>query len=173
MTNPTNPMDPFSPFLPTTYNIPQDDDLKSFLNDSFCRISDVVNDKKIGPYTQTVENQNGEKWFYINTKTTRNGYQTIAYIPSYTNPLVLTLTSDPQFPIQNIDPQFVITQLYGTASKPCSKVGAGDGDYFSFTNEGNSKISFTMSDTQIVITTTVNLTAYKGFIVIHYLRNGV
>jgi hypothetical protein len=172
----TNPMELFSPFLATTYNIPEEEDRhKVFLVDRFSTFADVINDKKIGVYTQTAENFNGEKWFYKTTQVTRNGYQTIAFIPSLPNTgtLTLTLSSNPAFPIQDVDPNFVVTQVWGSASKPCSKTGAGDGDYFSFFSQGNSKISFTMSDIQIVITTTTNLSAYSGFIVIQYLRNGV
>src|SRR5574338_378915 len=76
------------------------------------------------------------------------------------------------FPPPDINPQFVVTNIWGSASKPCSAVGAGDGDYFSFYSEGNSKITFTMSDTQIVITTTMDMTAYSGFIIIEYVRDG-
>lgn len=176
MTIPINPQAPFTPFLPTTYNIPEEDDRgKAFLQDQLAQHSDVINDKKIGTYLQAAEILNGEKWFYNSTRITRNGYQAIAYIPSFPNAgvLNLTLTSTPRFPITDINPQFVITHVWGSASLPCTSVGAGDGDYFSFMNEGNSQISFTMSDIQIVITTTVDLTAYSGFIVVEYLRNGI
>lgn len=176
MTTPTNPSELFSPFLPTTFNIPEEDDrLKSFLNENFANFADVINDKSIGVITDQVENFSGGKWWYKNTKINRNEYQTIVYIPSLPNagPLPITLTSDPAFPIENINPEFVITNLYGTASKPCSSIGAGDGDYFMYTNEGNAKITFTMSDTQLVLTSTVDLSGYSGFIFISYLRNGV
>lgn len=176
MTIPTNPSELFTPFLPSTYNIPEEEDrLKSFLVDGFSGFSDVINDKKIGTYIQAFQTFNGEKWFYKDPKVTRNGYETIAYIPSYPNAGILTLTleSDPIYPIKEVNPEFVITLLYGTASKPPSEIGAGDGDFFQFNNQGDSRISFTMSDTQIIITTTVDLSAYSGFIVIHYLRNGL
>ncbi len=171
----TNPMELFSPFLPATYNIPEEADrLNAFLNDKFSMISDVVNDKTIGNYIQNFENFNGEKWAYDVVKT-RNGYRSVARIPFYPNAGVLTLelTSDPAYPIMNVNPQFVISQTYGTASKPCTETGQGDGDYFTFMNQGDSRVSYTMSDTTIVITTTVDLTAYSGFIVINYIRDGV
>lgn len=171
----TAPIEPFSPFLPTTYNIPEEKDrLDSFLNEELSRFSDVINDKKIGLYIQAAEALNGEKWVY-NVNKVRNGYQSMAYISSYPNnsTLTLTLTSNPAFPITNINPQFVISEVRGTASKPCSSTGAGDGDYFSFFGSGNAKISFTMSDTTIVITTTVDMRAYSGFIIIEYIRDGV
>lgn len=174
---PQSPSELFSPFLPTTQNIPeQDDTFKNFLNDKFSGFADVINDKKIGVINQAAENFSGLKAFYKTTKVTRNGFQTLSYIPNYPNnpaiPLVLTLTSDPKFPIIGIDPNFVVWQVWGSASKPCSEKGAGDGDYFSFYSEGNSKISFTMSDTEIIITTTVDMSEYSGFIIIEYIRQG-
>lgn len=176
MTTPSNPIELFTPFLPTTYNVPEEEDrLRTFLVDKFSIFSDVINDKKIGVFLQAAETLNGEKWFYNDARITRNGYQAIAYIPVFPNAttMTLTLTSNPQYPIPDVNPQFVVTQVWGSASRPCTSVGAGDGDYFSFFSEGNSSISFTMSDTQIVITTTVDMTAYSGFIVVQYLRNGV
>jgi len=171
----SNPMELFSPFLATTYNIPEEDDrLKTYLVDRFSSFADVINDKKIGVYSQAAENLNGNKVFYDTTRTTRNGYQTLARINPFPNAgiLVLTLTSDPQFPIQDVNPEFVITDMWGTANKPCSSTGAGDGDYFSFMPQGDTRIRFSMSDIQITITTTVDLSAYNGFIFIEYLRNG-
>lgn len=176
MTIPLNPQEPFTPFLPTTYNIPEEEDRgKTFLQDQLAQFADVVNDKKIGTYLQAAETLNGEKWFYNTTRITRNGYQAIAYIPSFPNAgtLTLTATTTPQYPITDINDQFVVTHVWGSASLPCSAVGAGDGNYFSFMNEGDSRVTFTMSDTQIVITTTTNLSAYSGFIVIEFLRNGL
>jgi hypothetical protein len=179
MTTPSNPSDPFTPFLPSTYNIPEENDrIDIFLQDTFSLQSDIINDKSIGTMVQGNQNFNGEKWWYKDTKITRNGYQTFCYIPSYPNAGVLTFTLtdiDPNlvFPITGIDPEFVITLTYGTASKPPSAIGAGDGDYFTFMNKGDSRVSWTMSDTTIVVTTTVNLRAYSGFLVIKYLRNGV
>jgi hypothetical protein len=176
MTIPLNPQEPFTPFLPTTYNIPEEDDRgKTFLQDQLAQFADVINDKKIGTYLQAAETLNGEKWFYNTTRITRNGYQAIAYIPSFPNSGTLTLTSTtmPQYPITDINDQFVVTHVWGSASLPCSSVGAGDGNYFSFMNQGDSRVTFTMSDTQIVITTTVNLSSYSGFIVVEFLRNGI
>jgi len=181
MTTPSNPADPFSPFLPSTYNIPEDDDRHDvFLQDVFSLHADVINDKSIGTMVQGNPNFAGGKWWYKDPKITRNEYQVFAYIPSYPAIGVLTLTltdEDPNkvFPIAGIDPEFVITLSYGTASKPCSAVGAGDGDYFTFMNQGDSRVSWTMSDTTITITVTgvVDMSAYSGFIVIKFLRNGV
>jgi hypothetical protein len=170
---PINPSELFSPFLSTTYNIPEEEDRgKTFLQDQLCNFSDVINDKKIGLYAQLAENFNGEKWFYKTTQVTRNGYQTICYIPSFPVSSSVTLTGA-TFPIPKIDPDFVVTQAWGSASKPPSTIGAGNGDYFSFYGSGNSKISFTMSDTSIIITTSQNMSAYSGFIVIQYLKDGV
>lgn len=169
---PTNPSNLFTPFLPATFNIPEEDDRgRVFLNDKLSAISDVVNDKKIGAYTVGVENFGGEKWAYITTEKIRNQYQTFAYIPSY--PAAAGNLVIPN-PIPNVTPQLVITFMMGTASKPCSATGAGDGDYFSFVNAGNPNISFVVSDTTITITnlTGVDLSPYSGFIIIHYLRDG-
>lgn len=175
MTAPTNPSELFSPFLPTTYNIPADKETgDNFLEDTFARIADVSNDKTIGTFVQSTQNFNGEKWFYIDPRITRNGYQAIYHIPSLPNAgvLVIDANSNPPFPITDIQPEFVITHTWGSASRPNSVVGAGDGDYFSFMNQGDTRISFTLSDTTLTITTTVDLSAYSGFIVIQYLRRG-
>lgn len=172
---PSNPMAPISPFLPTTQNIPEEDDrLKNFLNDKFSQFADVINDKKIGVIAQADENFNGNKIFYRVTGVTRNGYSTLAYIPSLpnTSTLTLTLSSIPQFPIQDINTEFRITLSYGTASKPPTATGAGNGDYFTYTNKGDPRISWAMSDTTIVITTTTDLSGYSSFLFIDYLRNG-
>lgn len=178
MTAPIEPTDPsnlFTPFLPTTINFPEEEDRhRSFLVDQFSNYADVINDKRIGNFVQQAENFNGEKWVYNTTKIVRNGYDTLAYIPSFPNAgvLILTVDTSPAFPLSNIDNQWVITDLYGTASKPPTAVGAGDGDFIKFNNRGDPRIFFDMSDTTITITTTVDLTAYSGFIVILYLRNG-
>jgi hypothetical protein len=176
MTTPTNPIELFTPFLPATYNVPEEEDrLRTFLVDKLSMISDLVNDKRIGTFIQAMESLNGEKWFYAVTGVTRNGYQAIAYIPSLpaTGVLILTLTSMPAFPVSNINPTFVITQTWGTASKPPTATGAGNADFFTYLNQGDSRISYTMSDTVITITTTVDLSAYSGFIVVQYLRDGI
>jgi hypothetical protein len=176
MTTPTNPIEPFSPFLPSTYNIPEEEDRRrTFLVDKFSNFADVINDKKIGIYLQAAETLNGNKWFYLTTDRTRNGYQALAYIPSLPNNTTLTLTifTNPQYPIMDVNPQFVVSHVWGSASKPCSAVGAGDGDYFSYMAQGDSRISFTMSDTTIIITTTTDLSGYSGFIVIEYIRDGI
>jgi hypothetical protein len=172
---PANPQFEFTPFLPSTYNIPAEDDrMKPYLMDNLCIFSDIINDKKIGTIVQGAENFNGEKWFYKTTQVTRNGYQTLVYVPSWV-PGTLTLTTPPPltFPIQDIDPNFVVTLVYGSASLAPTITGAGNGDYFSFFGSGNAKIQFTMSDIQIVITTNGTTAAYSGFIVINYLRNGL
>jgi hypothetical protein len=173
---PTNPSELFSPFVPAVVVVPQEQDrLSVFLTDKLSQFADVINDKTIGTFTQVTEAFNGEKWIYDTTKKLRNGYQAIARIPSFPNAgiLVLTLTSNPKFPISNITPQFVITHVWGSASRPCTATGAGDGDYFSFMNRGDPRIIWDMSDTTITITTTVDLSAYSGFLVIQYLRDGV
>lgn len=167
MTTP-NPSELFTPFLPSTYNIPEDDDrLKTYLTDNLNLFSDVINDKKIGMYVQGAESFNGEKWFYDVTTKLRNGYQSIARVSSYTNGLILPV------PIRNVNPQFVVSLVYGSASKPCTSVVANDGDYFSFMAQGDARISFTMSNKQIIITTDGLRAAYSGFIVIHYIRDGI
>ena len=141
----------------------------------------MINDKKIGTIAQATENYSGGGWRYKVTGVNRSEFQTIAYIPSLPGPaslpvpnqITIGLTGTPQYPITNVNNQLVITQLYGTASLPPTSVGAGDGDYFSYMPQGDSRISFSMSDLQIIITSTVDLSAYSGFIVINYLRNGV
>lgn len=175
MTTPTNPISPFSPFLPAFVQIPEDEErLRTFLQEKLSIMADISNDKKIGAYTQTAESFNGEKWIYDTTKKVRNGYQTLARIPVYPNAgiLILTRSTLPMYPLGDVNPQFVISLSYGVANRPCSAVGAGDGDYFTFMNRGDPRITWDMSDTTITITTTVDLTAYSGFLVIHYIRDG-
>lgn len=158
----------FTPFLPSTINFPEDDaTIRPFLNEQLSLYADLINQKKIGIITPS-ENFNGELWGYLTTSKQRNGYQIISYIASYPNASSLSIP----LPITTVEPQFVVTQVYGSASKPNSSIGAGDGNYFSYMSQGDSRVSFTMSDTQIVVTTTTNLSAYSGFIVINYLRNG-
>jgi hypothetical protein len=176
MTTPSNPIEPFSPFLPSTYNVPEDEDRQRvFFVDKFSNFADVINDKKIGVYLQAAETLNGNKWFYKSTSITRNGYQALVYIPSFPNATTLVITSVtvPTYPISDINLQFVVSLVWGSASKPNTAVGSGDGDYFSFMAQGDSRISFTMSDTTITITTTTDLRSYSGFIIIEYIRNGV
>lgn len=171
-----NPQELFTPFLSTTYNVPEEEERwKTYLVDRLSVFSDIINDKKIGVITQASENFNGDKFFYGSTEITRNGFQALAFIPSLPNAttITLTLTSNPSYPVPAVNTEFVITQLYGTASLPPSSTGAGDGDFFQFNNQGDTRISFTMSDNQLVITSTVDLTAYTGLIIVHYLRNGL
>lgn len=178
MTIPTNPSELFSPFLPSTYNIPEEDDrLDTFLVDQLSTFSDVINDKKIGTYITENSTQNGEKWWYKATNVTRNGFNSMIYIDSLPNASTqtITLTSSPKFPIESIDQNFVVTHTWGSASLPPTdpdNTVAGTGNYFSFMNEGDSRISYTISNKQIVITTTVDLSGYSGFIVIEFLRRG-
>lgn len=167
-----NPSELFSPFLPSTFNLPEEEDrIRDFLGETFSEVADVVNQKKIGSYTAQVETQNGEVWFYNSTQIVRNGFQTIIYIPSWIT-RTITSNTNPAYPIANVDPNFIVTHIWASASKPCSKIGEGDGDYFSFFGSGNPHITFTMSDTQIAITTDGSTSGYSGFIVIEYLRRG-
>lgn len=172
----SNPSELFTPFLPTTYNLPQEDDRqREWLGSKFSQIADVVNDKKIGSYLQANETFNGESWFYKSTGVIRTGYQAICYIPALPNAttVVITRNTTPQYPIPSVNNELVITHLYGTASLPCSKTGAGDGDYFQYNNQGDARISFTMTDTTLTIVTTTDLSKYSGFIIAHYVRNGI
>jgi hypothetical protein len=163
---PTLPSELFTPFLPATYSVPEEPDkVKTFLVDTFSNITDVLNDKKIGTYTQDTENFNGEVWGYDTTKKTRNGYQIIKRFTSF-------VSGTYDMPLSDVNPQWRATLIYGTASKPCSAVNAGDGDFFSFMAQGDTRISFTMSDTKITITATAPMANYDGYIIINYLRDG-
>ncbi len=167
MTTPISPQEPFTPFLPTTYNIPVEKDTQRiFFSENLANFADVVNDKKIGLYSQQAENFNGNKFFYKTTSKTRNGYQSLLWIESLPN----ATTENYSFPVLNVNDQFVISNMWGTASKPPTNPGTGD--YFTYLNEGNSKISFTASDTTIAITTTTNLSGYQGLIIVEYIRDG-
>lgn len=178
-----NPVEQFSPFLATTFNIPAEGDrLNAFIEENLANLSDVVNSKKIGTVIDQVSVFNGDLWAYIDPTVFRNGYTAMAYIASYPNATTLTLTlpstpasagSVQNYPIPDVNDTFVITDLYGTASKPPSVTGEGDGNFFKFNNQGDTRIFFTMSDDVIVITTTGDYTSYSGFIFISYLRNGL
>lgn len=166
MTTPTNPSELFSPFLPAFVIIPDDNErLRTFLQEKFSAISDVVNDKMIGAFTQNAQEFSGAKWSYDTTKKVRSGFQTVARITSWISQTI-------PMPIGDIGPQWVASQIYATANLPCTAIGANDGDYFSFYGAGNPHIQFTVSDTQIVITTDGSTAAYSGFIVISYIRDG-
>ena len=133
MTTPTNPQENFTPFLPTTVNFPEEQDrLKVFLVDLFSKYADVINDKKIGVYVEETPVLNGNKHWYANTKITRNGYQSFVFINGLPNTgvLVIDANSDPAFPIDDIQPEFLMWHLWGTASKPPSAFNAGDADFF-------------------------------------------
>jgi hypothetical protein len=167
MTSTPNPNELFTPFLPTTYNIPEDyERLQIFLDDNLSDISNVVNDKMIGAFTQDVENFSGAKFSYDTPKKIRNGYQSIVRITSFIPQTIPLL-------IKNINSQFVMSLVYGTANLPCTKVGANDGIYFSFFSQGDARIQFTVSDTQIIITTNGTTASYQGFIILNYVRDGI
>jgi len=175
MTTPSNPRETFTPFLPTTVNFPEEEDrLKTFLVDLFASYADVINDKKIGVYIEETPTLNGNKHWYANTKETRNGYQSFVFINGLPNAgvLVIDANSDPAFPIDNIQPEFLMWHIWGTCSKPPSALNAGDADFFSFSNQGDSRISFTMTDLVLTVTTTVDLTQYYCFIVCEFIRAG-
>jgi len=175
MTIPTNPMEPFSPFLATTFNIPIDEDtFNNFLQDEFSRHADVINDKKIGTYIEETPTLNGNKHWYANTKVTRNGYQSFVFINGLPNTgvLVINAATTPAYPINDVQPEFLMWHLWGTASKPPTAQGAGDGDFFSFFNQGDPRITFVFTDTTITITTTIDLSAYYCFIVCEFIRAG-
>ncbi len=175
MTVPSNPIAPFTPFLPTTYNIPEEDDrVNTFITEQFAQHSDVINDKKIGNYVEETPTLNGNKHWYSTTKITRNGYQSFVFIRSLPNTgvLIINANTDPAYPIDNVQPEFLMWHLWGTASKPTSALNAGDGDFFSFMNRGDPRITFDMTDLVITITTTVDLSAYYGFIVCEFIRAG-
>jgi hypothetical protein len=175
---PESPSNIFTQFIEATYNIPEEDDRsRAYLNDKLSGISDVVNDKKIGLYVQDAENFNGEKWFYLTTKKTRNGYQVIAYISSFINQVI-------QIPVANVNEQLIITHTWGSASLQTTALGAGTGDYFSFMPMGDTRISYTLTDVtvttpsdvpgfEVTITTDGMRANYSGFIVIEFLHDGI
>lgn len=165
MTTPTNPSNPFTPFLPSTYNLPEEEDrFEEWLGSNLSAITDVLNSKKIGTYAPS-ENFNGELWLYDTTRKVRNGYQFILRVVSYPNTGILVLPLPTAFTAQ-----YVITHVWGSASRPPTIPGTGE--YFSFFSEGNSRITFVMTDTEVTITTTADMTAFSGFIVIEYLKDG-
>lgn len=163
VSNPSN-----SPFLPSTYNVPDEETSRiEWFGLTLSEITDVLNDKVIGIYVDNVENFNGNKFYYDSVRKARDGYRFILRIKSYPNTGVLVIP----LPVI-VNPQFAISQVYGSASKPCSAIGAGDGEYFSYYSEGNTRISFVMTDKEITITTTADMTAYSGFIVVDNIKDG-
>lgn len=163
---PTNPSELFSPFLPATYNIPEDEDkLREFLNERLSAISDVSNDKMIGSFTQNTQDFSGAKFIYDTTKKVRNGYQALIRVSSFISQVIT-------IPFQ-VSPQFIISEVYGSASLPCSAIGAGDGVYFSFMSQGDARIQFQMTDMTITITTNGTTAAYQGFIIISFIHDGI
>lgn len=168
MTTPSNPQEPFAPWIPAWVNIPEDPErLRTFLQEKLSQHADVINDKKIGNYLQDAETFGGSKFWYDSTKITRNSYQFLIRIVSYPANGSITLTPPP-----NINPQFMLIQAWGSATKPPTALGAGNGDFFSFYGSGNPKITFTFTDLAIVVTTNALGTGYSGFLVIEYLHNG-
>lgn len=163
---PGNPQNLFSPFLPSTFNLPEKEDRHvEWLGTTFSSLSDVINDKKIGTY-RPAETFNGEVWQYDTTKKVRNGYQAIIRFNSF-------VSGTYSLPISNVNPQFIVTHVWGSASLPCTAVGVGDGRYFSFFGEGNADIQFVMTDISIILTATAPMANYQGFIIIEYLRDGL
>lgn len=166
MTIPTNPINLFTPFLPSTFNAPEEDDrLKEWLGQKFSESSDVVNDKIIGNFVQDSENFNGHKYFYDTTKKLRNGYRFLLRVVQYPNTGVLVIQLP--FPFTN---QFMVSQVWGSASKPPTTPGIGE--YFSFYSEGNGRITFVMTDLAVTITTTADMTLFSGFIIVDYIKDG-
>ena len=163
VSNPSN-----SPFLPSTYNVPDEETSRiEWFGLTLSEITDVLNDKVIGIYVDNVENFNGNKFYYDSVRKARDGYRFILRIKSYPNTGALVIP----LPVI-VNPQFAISQVYGSASKPCSAIGAGDGEYFSYYSEGNTRISFVMTDKEITITTTADMTPYSGFIVVDNIKDG-
>jgi hypothetical protein len=157
----------FSPFLPSTQNIPEEDDrLKVFLVDRFSNMADVINDKKIGSFTQGVVNYSGNKFAYDVTSKVRSGFQYLARIKSYPASGTITVSPPP-----NITQQFAIFNAWGVASKPPSSTGAGDGSYITYVNAGNPNISYTFTDTLITITSTLGA-GFSGFFVVDFIYDG-
>lgn len=166
MTIPTNPINLFTPFLPSTYNMPDEDDrVTEFIGKTFSEVSDVVNDKVIGNFVQDAQNFNGHKYFYDTTKKLRNGFRFLLRVTSFPNTGVLVIP----LPIA-INNQFAVSQVWGSASKPPTTPGTGE--YFSFYSEGNARITFVMTDLAVTITTTADMTAYSGFIIVDYILDG-
>ncbi len=162
-----NPNSRYSPFLPTTFDFPDEEEgVSYFVTDNFAAFADVINDKTIGSFTEKTEAFNGEKWSYDTTRKVRNGFNAIARITSFVPQVIPN-------PIVDVGPQLIMTHVWGTASLPCTAVGAGDGDYFSFYSQGDLRIQFTVSDTIITITTNGTTASYQGFIVLQYLRDGI
>jgi hypothetical protein len=93
----------------------------------------------------------------------------MARVKSFPNAGVLVIPN----PIPNVNQQLIVSNVWGSASKPASAVGAGDGNYFTFPNMGDPRISFTINDMNITITTTVDLSAYTGFIFLEFIPDGI
>lgn len=169
MTTPTNPINDFSPFLPTTWNVPEEEDRRiEWMGTTLSSMSDVINDKVIGMYVQDFEQFGGSKFFYDTTTKLRNGYRFLLRVASFPNTGTLTIP----LPIV-VNGQFIVSQVWGSASRPTTAINAGNGDYFSFYSQGDSRITFVMTDLNVVITTTADMTLFSGFIVVDYIKDGI
>lgn len=164
--NNTNPAETFTPFLPSTFNSPEDEDtFKRWIGEKLTLFSDVINDKTIGVFTDTVSSLNGLKASYDTTSKTRTGYNYLARIASYPANGVLVLAVPPM-----MNPQFAVFQVWGSASKVPTTPGTGD--YFSYMAKGDTRISFTFTDQAITVTTNALGAGYSGFICIVYVADG-
>ena len=166
MTTPINPSNDFSPFLPSTYNMPEEQDrISDFVGKTFSELSDTINDKVIGMFIQDSSTFNGHKYFYDTTQKLRNGFRFILRVTSYPNVSTLVL------PLPEIfTNQFIVTQVWGSASLPPTTPSTGE--YFSFFSEGDSRITFVMTDTEVTITTTADMRSYSGNIIVDYIKDG-
>ena len=167
MTVPNNPSELFSPFLPATYTIPEDPDrLTTFLVDKLSLFAEVINDKNIGVWTDTVSSLNGNKFSYDTTSKVRTGYNYLARIDSYPSSGTIVLPVPPNF-----NSQFALFQAWGSASLPATTPGTGN--FFSFMSQGDSRISFVFTDQSITITTTALGSGYSGFLCVSFISDGV
>ena len=76
-------------------------------------MADVINDKKIGSYTQNVVNYSGNKFAYDTTSKVRSGFQYLARIKSYPAAGSITISPPP-----NITQQFAIFNAWGVRLSP-------------------------------------------------------
>lgn len=159
-----------TPFISPNVQVPIEEDRRRvFLIDTFTSVIDSLNAKEIGIYYPQ-EVLNGEEWFMPNNpKKQRDGYRTVVPFPALPNITTLTLPHN----IPNIEIGFTITHLYCTASNFATNPGAprvNRGDYFQIAGDGDSRLKLYMDNVNVYLTSTIDLSAYTGIVVIEYVK---
>lgn len=156
----------FPGYIPSWLNIPEDPSLiNEFLNTSISGIVDAVNSREIAVYRPS-EIFTGQIWFNENnTNRIRNGFRTVVNFGSLPN----TTTKSVGHGIANINSNFVLTHLFGSASDT-SALTYIPLPYVEVSTGNNIQID--MDAANVNITTLDNKSSYdKCYVIIEYLRS--